>query len=266
MPNRSAVQGFLGGLLGPAEQEGMGDTRYAKELGAAIRLVPEAKSAADLLQKVNEALRLTKEGVLSLTVEQALSAYATMMNTLDASQLEPLLADDFHYASQWVFAEIESKTEYLEYIIPKLEVIRQSGGAVWAEMGSLDREFPGPCIVMAQGEKENLIAVVLAKVEDGKVKRLDLCGAPSPYSANRTGEYPGQRLLDDQQRKTLASHLRSTKDTPPQHRLEEVQQGLKVNLGLYEQEKDSEGAAIYRPLVALANKAKSVAELEEALR
>lgn len=40
---------------------------------------------------------------MSLTAEGALRAYATMMNTLDVSGLEPLLADDFHYASQWVF-------------------------------------------------------------------------------------------------------------------------------------------------------------------
>jgi hypothetical protein len=129
---------------------------------------------------------------MSLTVEQALRAYATMMNTLDASCLEPLLADDFHYASQWVFAEIESKNAYLEYIAPKLDVIRNSGSIVWAEMGSLEREFPGPCVVMAQDEKDNLLAVVLARVEDGKIKRLDLCGAPSPFSALRTGEYPGR--------------------------------------------------------------------------
>ena len=127
-----------------------------------------------------------------LTTEQALRAFAAMMNTLDASHLKPLLADDFHYASQWVFAEIESKTAYLEYIVPKLEAIRQSGATAWAEMGTLDREFPGPCVVMAQGEKDNLIAVVLAKVEHGKVKRLDLCSAPSPHSARRTGEYPGR--------------------------------------------------------------------------
>jgi hypothetical protein len=35
--------------------------------------------------------------------------------------------------------------------------------------------------------------VVLAKVEDGKIKRLDLCGAPSPHSAKRTGDYPGMK-------------------------------------------------------------------------
>ena len=129
---------------------------------------------------------------MSITAEGALRAYATMVNTLDVSSLEPLLADDFHYASQWVLAEIESKSAYLEYIVPKLEAIRKSGATAWAEMGRLDREFPGPCVVMAQGSKDNLLAVVLAKVEGGKIKRLDLCGAPSPYSARRTGEYPGR--------------------------------------------------------------------------
>ena len=132
---------------------------------------------------------------MSLTAEQALRAYATMMNTLDAPQLEPLLADDFHYASQWVFAKIESKTAYLEHIVPKLEAIRKSGATAWAEMGTLDREFPGPCVVMAQGEKDNLMAVVLAKVEDGKTERLDLFGAPSPHLARRTGDYPGRNVI-----------------------------------------------------------------------
>lgn len=82
---------------------------------------------------------------MSLTIEQALRAYATMMNTLNASCLGPLLVDDFHYSSQWVFAEIESKNAYLKYIAPKLDAIRKSGSVVWAEMGSLDREIPGPC-------------------------------------------------------------------------------------------------------------------------
>jgi len=124
--------------------------------------------------------------------EDALRAYAWMINTLDTSHLEPLLAEDFHYASQWVFSEITSKTDYLAYITPKLSAIRSSGTEVWAEMGVLDRELPGPCVVLAQGDKEKLAAVVLAGVEGGKIKRLDLCGAPSPHSARRSGIYPGR--------------------------------------------------------------------------
>lgn len=130
---------------------------------------------------------------MSLTEEQALRAYATMVNTLDASHLEPLLADDFHYASQWVFAEMESKAEFMEYIVPKLETMRRSDAMPWAEMGWLDHTFPGPCVVIAQGDKDDLVAVMLAKVENGKIRRLDLCCVPPPQSARRSGDYPGKQ-------------------------------------------------------------------------
>ena len=130
---------------------------------------------------------------MTLTEEQALLAYATMMNTLDAAPLVPLLADDFHYASQWVFAEIESKDAYLKYILPKLDAIRRSGAKPFAAMAWLDDGLPGPCVVMAQDQKDNLLATVLVKVKDGKIARLDMCGVPSPHSARRSGEYPGLR-------------------------------------------------------------------------
>ena len=125
-----------------------------------------------------------------LEVETALRAYASMMNTLDSSKLEPLLAPDFHYASQMVFAEIESKQAYMEYIKPKLEAVRLSGAKVWAEMGTLKDGFPGPCVALAQGDKEALVAVVLAKVEGDLISRLDMCIVPTPQSAVRSGEYP----------------------------------------------------------------------------
>ena len=125
-----------------------------------------------------------------LTNEDALRAYASMMNTFDASHIEPLLSDEFHYASQWVFAEIKSKQAYLDYIKPKLKTIKASGTHVWAEMAELKREIPGPCVVLAQDGQDNLIALVIAAVKDGKVSRLDMCCAPSPRDAIRTGIYP----------------------------------------------------------------------------
>ena len=125
-----------------------------------------------------------------LDIETALRAYASMMNTLDSSKLAPLLSDDFHYASQMVLAEIESKQEYLDYINPKLEVVRASGTKVWAEMAILTHSFPGPCVVLAQGDKENLVALVLAKVKGDQIERIDMCIVPTPQSAKRSGEYP----------------------------------------------------------------------------
>jgi hypothetical protein len=46
-----------------------------------------------------------------------------------------------------------------------------------------------PCVVLAQGTPENIGGIVLASVEDGQLKRLDLCIVPAPETARRSGEY-----------------------------------------------------------------------------
>lgn len=121
-----------------------------------------------------------------LRTEDAVRAYAVMMNTLNVSKFEPLLADDFHYASQWVFHEIESKKEYLEYITRKLRAIKASGLKVWAELAESNN---GPCVVVAEDEKDNILSVVFAKVKNNKMERMDMC-VLSLYRGKRSGEYP----------------------------------------------------------------------------
>jgi hypothetical protein len=125
-----------------------------------------------------------------LSKANALRAYARMMHHLSADYLAPLLADDFHYASQWVFEEITSKQQYLEYIRPKLEAIKSSGSRVWAEMAELQSHPGGPCLVMAQGDKDNISATVLVEIGGNKIRRLNMCFVPPPQSAIRSGEYP----------------------------------------------------------------------------
>ena len=125
-----------------------------------------------------------------MTEEDALRAYAAMWNTFDVSRLEPLLADDFQFTSQMVIQEMDSKEEFLVYITEKLRMTKSSGSRVWAEMGRVSYAFPGPCVVVAQGGRDDLQCVVLAKVKNGKIHRLNLCIVPTPESAKRTGEYP----------------------------------------------------------------------------
>ena len=128
---------------------------------------------------------------MELTQLEALRAYARSLNTLTAEPLEPLLADDFTYESQSVLSALESKEEFLNYFRPKLQTIATSGSAVFAEIGMVSA-YGGrqPCVVLAQGKRESLVGLVLAKVQDGMLKRLDLCIVPPPQSAERTGEYP----------------------------------------------------------------------------
>src|SRR5260370_13933295 len=127
------------------------------------------------LHKVERMPRLTKQ--------DALRAYARMLNALDLSKLEPLLADDFRYVSQVSFVDIESKREFLSYMAAKLQA---AGGSVWAEMGWLDECFPfGPCVVVTQNGRP--VSFVLAQVGKGKIKRLCWCIVPPPDSVRRTG-------------------------------------------------------------------------------
>ena len=114
-------------------------------------------------------------------------AYAKMMNNLDVSYIEPYLADDFQYVSQWVFSEITSKEAYLDYIRPKLCAIAKSGAGVFAEVASWRGE---PCAVVAQGDKGNLVATVLLKVMDGHISSINMCAVPTPLETVRSGEYP----------------------------------------------------------------------------
>ena len=86
--------------------------------------------------------------------------------------------------------------------------------------------------------------------------------------ANRKFKLSNQKLFSEafnsQQIETLQSLLKTTAKVPPQHRLEALEMGLVTHLKLYQQEGSEAGMAIYRPLVELVRKAKTLQEVEEA--
>ncbi len=127
----------------------------------------------------------------SLTEKQALSIYAKMLYTLDSSEFESFLAEDFSYSSQKVLTDMNSKVEFIEYIRPKLETIKKTKSSVYAELGVCPAYGHNDCLIMAQGDKSNLIGVAYASVDEGKITGLALCIVPTPYSAKRSGIYPG---------------------------------------------------------------------------
>lgn len=128
---------------------------------------------------------------MQLTEYEALEAYAKMMNTLSVEPIRSLLDDGFVYESQAVFQPIESKQAFLDYMIPKLQTIARANATVYAEMGTVEAYGKKqPCVVLAQNEPENLVALVLAKVANDKLQRIDLCVVPPPQAAQRSGEYP----------------------------------------------------------------------------
>ena len=63
----------------------------------------------------------------ALTTREALTAYATMINTGDPSLLAPLLAPDFTYTSRNVLTDMVGKDAYPEFMAATLETMRNAG-------------------------------------------------------------------------------------------------------------------------------------------
>lgn len=125
-----------------------------------------------------------------LTTKNALEAYARMINTLNSSEFEQLISDEFCYESQAVITPLKSKSEFIDYIQPKLDGIKSSNIKVYAEMGQMDAYGQRECVLIASESKDNLIATVYAHVENNKITRIDLCLIPDPTRVNRINIYP----------------------------------------------------------------------------
>ena len=125
-----------------------------------------------------------------ITATKALHAYAAMVNSKDPSRLAPMLPEDFRYASQSVLNELDSREAFLDYITAKLRTIARSGSVVRAQMGTVSYGWAGaPCVILEQDG--TAVANVLATVEQGVLRRLDLCTvAPAPGTSLPSGNYP----------------------------------------------------------------------------
>lgn len=59
--------------------------------------------------------------------KEFLQKLAEAYQKYDASIIADCLADDMHYASMWVFHEMTSKEEYMNYLEGKLQTLKRHG-------------------------------------------------------------------------------------------------------------------------------------------
>ena len=125
-----------------------------------------------------------------LSAKDALTAYAKMMNNLDSTEFESLLDENFSYESQVVLTPIHSRHEFIAYIRKKLSSIRSARVKIFAELAELSAYGQNDCVVVAQGDKNNLVATVFINVSNNKISKIDICVIPEPRHATRSGVYP----------------------------------------------------------------------------
>lgn len=124
---------------------------------------------------------------MPFTEKEAALAFARAWNRLDCTDFIPLLADDAHYASMYVFSELESRAAIEEYQTGKMETVRKSGSQVRAELGRTLLPTERDCVLLSQDGEQ--IAVFLFQLKGEKIRRYDLC-APELYEVEKTGHYP----------------------------------------------------------------------------
>ena len=132
-----------------------------------------------------------------LSKKEAATILAKAWNNLDASLIEPYIAEDIIYWSQQVLTDMTGKKAVMSYLTDKMESIRKSSDdRVFAELGET-KPYPmapspaEPCVILAQGHKDNVGALALLRIESNKINSIGICSdAPHPSTAKRSGQYP----------------------------------------------------------------------------
>jgi hypothetical protein len=130
-----------------------------------------------------------------MTEVDAAYSYACAWNRLDPTEFLDVLSEDVKYASQWVFEELKGKEEFSAYFAAKMQTIKGNAAdnpqaKVFAELATTSKSYPGrSCVVMAQGDEENVQSVVLFEIGDNLIKRLDMC-MPEILAPIRSGVDP----------------------------------------------------------------------------
>lgn len=128
--------------------------------------------------------------------EDACFYYATAWNRLDPGVLIQVLDDDVTYSSQSVLASMRGKEEVADYLRGKMATISaDSAVKVFAQLAET-QEYPmytlppEPCVVLSQGEIDNLVVTVLFKVSETGIRAIHMCIIPPPDTTKLTGEFP----------------------------------------------------------------------------
>lgn len=127
-----------------------------------------------------------------LTEKGAALLYARAWNRLDPTELIGHLAENVRYESQNVWTPLQSAGVVADYLIGKMDTIRKNPeNRVYAELAEAVFISIRPCVLVAQSDPDNLLAVVLFGVSGNKITSIDICsGVPHPRSAKRSGIYP----------------------------------------------------------------------------
>lgn len=249
----------------PQEREELNELRI--QLG--LKPLSSAAEISKLVETASKSLAPSKPEMLAL-LEQWLAL--AKQDKMDKTELEYVKGLEMALSAVQESPTLEAATLMMrqieaqaasdrDFVDAVSEPSRNSAGMTGEQTAESNRPKLSPeQLSQLQAKKDDLLKRHAAeKQAKPKIElKLNLKGHSSLIS--RPLRLDSQ--LTDAQREILRSLLKTTRRVPPQYRLEEIQMGPATHYELYRQEGDKEGMALYKPLLDLVNKAKSVEELE----
>lgn len=110
--------------------------------------------------------------------KEFLEKLAEAYQTYDSSVIENYLADDLYYTSFYVFQEINSKTEYLEYLNGKLQTLKRHGIKMEYEVVKGKRNEYALLVTNQKGPDGTPFGFVADIDEKGLIKSLEITIKP----------------------------------------------------------------------------------------
>lgn len=103
-----------------------------------------------------------------------LEKLAEAYQTYNASVIEDYLADDMHYASMWVFHEMTSKDEYLDYLKGKLETMKRTNTKIEFEIVKGGMHAHALLVTNQLGPNGEQLGFVADFNENGQVEMVNM--------------------------------------------------------------------------------------------
>lgn len=123
-----------------------------------------------------------------LQLIEKLQLIAKSWNSLDASFLADVLADEVVFESQWVLVSIKGKANFMDYVTNKFQSIKEysqhSLCSIRAEVVLHPSLFNSPGLVITQitDSGVNQVSLVL-RLKDNLITHIDVCFIPDPTEA-----------------------------------------------------------------------------------
>ncbi len=121
---------------------------------------------------------LARQDGVPISEEDFLRKIEKLYSTYSIEDIFCHMELDFHYSSVWVFSELTSARDYVEYITQKVQALKRSNSVITTRLMHI-KGTGKPCLVLKQNSDMEPACLTVKRSDNGLISRMDM--APSSF-------------------------------------------------------------------------------------